>query len=62
MKIEVTPEEAAAVYVGKAVALMDTACKVIGPFSCSGCPLLIPHKQAPDHCILRSIKNHLYAQ
>ena len=62
MKIEMTPEEAARHYVGKAITLMDTACTVIGPCSCQGCPLLIPNQQTPNHCILQKIKRHLYAQ
>lgn len=37
MKIEVTPSEAAAVYVGKAVSLLETACELVD--HCGVCPL-----------------------
>lgn len=38
MKIEVTREEAAAVYIGKAVKLLETACDLL-PDSCDCCPM-----------------------
>lgn len=42
MKIEVTPEEAAAVYIGKAMKLMQTACNL--------------HHYC-DNCLLRNIES-----
>lgn len=57
MKIEVTPQEAAAVYVGKAVALLDLACHVLGS-TCEGCPMRDNAAVVP--CMLRQIKTHLY--
>ena len=56
MKIEVTSQEAATMYVGKAVSLLDTACKVQGNF-CNGCPMLDPSQKPP--CLLQYIKSHL---
>ena len=56
MKIEVTRQEAAVMYVSKAVSLLDTACKVQGNF-CNGCPMLDP-SQKPQ-CLLQHFKAHL---
>ena len=53
MKIEVTPAEAAAVYVGKAVALLDIACTVMGEL-CNGCPMNVNHL-----CIKGEFKSRL---
>lgn len=57
MKIEVTPAQTAAAYVGKAVILLDTACKVMGD-SCNGCPLKNPDLLSRK-CLLHVIKENL---
>lgn len=54
MKIEVTPNEAAALYIGKAVALLDTACS-LKPF-CDGCLL---KNIETGKCMVREVKKLL---
>lgn len=41
MKLNLTPEQVASLYTGKAVHLLDMACIAMGDF-CKGCPMNIP--------------------
>ena len=53
MKIEVPPKGVAAVYVGKAVTLLEVACSVMGDH-CTDCPLNKNHT-----CVKESFKQSL---